>query len=101
MNQLTLKGYAYNKQNKTTSTGKTITNFAVKVNNGKDKEGKYTQEYFNCRYWGEHDLQGLLIFEGRLAFDTWDKEGQKQVRPYMIVSEIKGDSKQQSDDFPM
>ena len=88
MNELKISGKIYNKKEAHTSSGKLCTTFGLSVWNGK-KDDKNTYEFMNCKLWGElSDADGEKIIQGKLAFDVWEKDGKKQVRPYILVDSV-------------
>lgn len=88
MNEVKLSGKIYNKKEAHTPSGKLCTTFGLSVWNGK-KDGNNTYEFMNCKLWGElPDTDGEKIVQGKLAFDVWEKDGKKQVRPYILVDSI-------------
>lgn len=88
MNEVKLSGKIYNKKEAHTPSGKLCTTFGLGVWNGK-KDGNNTYEFMNCKLWGElTDTDGEKIVQGKLAFDVWEKDGKKQVRPYILVDSI-------------
>jgi single-stranded DNA-binding protein len=89
MNEVKLSGKIYNKKEAHTPSGKLCTTFGLSVWNGK-KDGNNTYEFMNCKLWGElTDTDGEKIVQGKLAFDTWEKDGKKQVRPYILVDSVR------------
>lgn len=90
MNEIKISGKIYNKKESYTQSGKLCTTFGLSVWNGK-KEDKNTYEFINCKFWGKIDnTDGDKNIDGHLAFDVWEKDGKKQVRPYILVKSIDG-----------
>jgi single-strand DNA-binding protein len=105
-----------------------VTDFGLAVNrkfNGKDGQKREEVCFVDCKAFGKsgetlnkytHKGDSILI-EGRLSFDTWEKDGQKRSKHYIIVdnfqflsgkpqngsgtaNEEKADNPQQEDDIP-
>lgn len=87
-NLVELSGKIYNKKEAHTTTGKIVTSFGLSVWAGK-KDSQNTYEFINCKMWDKiSNTEGDKIIKGKLAFDTWDKDGKKQVRTYILVDSI-------------
>ena len=85
-NKVELSGRVYNSEVRTTTAGKTIIRFGLSVYAGKDKEGKSLYRFVNCKYWGVDIENGMTIdIVGKIAFDTWVKDGKENVRPYILI----------------
>ena len=92
-NKIEISGKIFKPQVKNFTSGKTLTEFGLSVWTGK-KDDKSTYEFITCKLWGElKDADGEKIVQGRLAFDSWEKDGKKQVKPYILVESVrKGNS---------
>lgn len=107
-NKIEISGKIFKPQVKSFSSGKILTEFGLSVWTGK-KDDKNTYEFITCKLWGDlTDIDGDKIVQGRLAFDSWVKDGKKQVKPYILVDSVrKGNfdnykqtnNEKQSDDF--
>ena len=96
-NKVEISGKVYNTELRTTSAGKTIIRFGLSVYTGKDKEGKNTYQFVNCKYWGNGVENGMNIdVVGKLAFDVWEKDGRTNVRQYILVDSFKDHFHQES-----
>ena len=85
-NKVEISGKVYNSEVRTTTAGKTVIRFGLSVYAGKDKEGKSLYRFVNCKYWGVNIENGMTIdIVGKIAFDTWVKDGKENVRPYILV----------------
>jgi len=85
-NKVEISGKVYNSEVRTTTSGKTVIRFGLSVYAGKDKDGKSLYQFVNCKYWGVNIQNGMLIdLIGKIAFDTWVKDGKENVRPYILV----------------
>lgn len=88
-NKVIITGRAYRPQVRTTKSGKAITTFGLSVYNGKDRDGKSTYCFIDCKYFDEaNNLNGDVRVEGKLAFDVWEKEGKKNTKPIIIVDKL-------------
>ena len=100
-NKVELSGRVYNADAKMTSSGKTVVRFGLSIWAGKDKEGKNTYQFVNCKYWGvgiQNNAQVEVV--GKIAFDVWEKDGKQNVRPYILVDSFKDPNKpEQQDDL--
>lgn len=85
-NKVEISGKIYNSELRTTPAGKTVVRFGLSVYAGKDKEGKSTYQFVNCKYWGDGIENGRNIdIVGKIAFDVWQKDGKQNVRPFILV----------------
>jgi len=85
-NYVELSGRVCRPEIRTTTTGKQVIRFGLSVWSGKDKEGKSTYNFVNCKYWGDGIKEGADIdLVGKMAFDSWEKDGKKNVRIYILV----------------
>jgi single-strand DNA-binding protein len=81
-----------------TPTGKSLTNFSVAINEGKDKEGNGLVTFVECEAWGTTaemlfkffgDGKGKgrpLTVRGRLKMDKWEDKNDGSARSKMRVS---------------
>ena len=98
MNLVILKGRLTNDPEvRYTQSGKAVANFSIATNNNvKDDNGKYGADFHNCTAWGKtaetvgnHLTKGSEIaLEGRLKTDSYDKDGQKRYKTYVLVGRI-------------
>lgn len=86
-NYVELSGRVYNPEISTTTSGKRVARFGLSVWSGKDKEGKSMYNFVNCKYWGDEQIENGkdIDLSGKIAFDTWEKDGKKNVRIYVLV----------------
>jgi len=93
-NQVLISGRAYRPKLMHTKSGKPITTFGLSVYNGKDRDGKPTYCFMDCKcFTDESSLAGDVLVKGRIGFDCWEKEGKKFTKPVIIVDKImSGDS---------
>ena len=90
-NQVIISGRAYRPQVRTTRSGKVITTFGLSIWNGKDRDGKSTYCFMDCKcFTDESNLTGDVIVRGRIGFDCWEKDGKKFNKPIIIVDKIMG-----------
>lgn len=87
-NKVELSGRIYNPEVRTTASGKTVTRFGLSVWAGKDKEGKNIYHFVNCKYWGDLGSETNINIVGKIAFDTWEKDGKQNVKMYVLVDSI-------------
>ena len=81
-----LSGRVCRPEIRTTANGKQVIRFGLSVWSGKDKEGKSTYNFVNCKHWGDGIREGADIdLVGKIAFDSWEKDGKKNVRMYILV----------------
>ena len=89
VNEVNITGKVYNPSEKTTSTGKTITEFGLSVYAGKNSEGKSQYKFMSCKLWDHLGrTEGDILVKGSLKFDVWTKDGKEYSRPYILVNEI-------------
>lgn len=95
-NKVELSGRVYNSEVRTTASGKTIIRFGLSVYAGKDQEGKSVYHFVNCKYWGVNIENNMDIdIVGKIAFDTWEKDGRQNVRQYILVDSFSDHFSQQ------
>jgi single-stranded DNA-binding protein len=94
-NKVELSGRVYNSEVRKTSSGKTVIRFGLSVYAGKDKEGKSVYHFVNCKYWGV-DIENNMDIEvvGKICFDTWEKDGRQNVRPYILIDSFQPHQRQ-------
>lgn len=94
-NKVELSGRVYNPEIRTTTTGKTAIRFGLAIYAGKDKEGKSIYRCVNCKYWGVGIEKGMDIdIAGKVAFDTWEKDGKQNVRAYILIDSFQPHQRQ-------
>lgn len=102
-NQVIVSGRAYRPQLRMTKSGKPITTFGLSIYNGKDKDGKSTYCFMDCKSFSdESNLAGDVLVSGRIGFDCWEKDGKKVTKPIIIVDKIMGGEmpvKEQNQEF--
>ena len=94
-NKVELSGRVYNSEVRNTSSGKTAIRFGLSVYAGKDKEGNNIYHFVNCKYWGvgiENNMDIDIV--GKIAFDTWEKDGRQNVRLYVLVDSFQPHQRQ-------
>ena len=84
MNQVTVSGNTTRDiELKYLQSGKALANFTVAVSQGKNPEGEWTSDFFDCQAWGqlaenvaESATKGSkVVVTGKLIRDSWkDKE---------------------------
>lgn len=85
-NKVELSGRVYNSEVRNTVSGKTVIRFGLSVYAGKDNDGKSKYHFVNCKYWGDNIENSMDIdVVGKIAFDTWEKDGRQNVRQYILV----------------
>jgi single-strand DNA-binding protein len=96
VNRIDLSGYVQNVVLRKTSTGKPVSNFAIKLVHV-DKQGKQHSQYLNCVAWQGHAQRvaelpkdSRVRILGRLTTASWqDKQtGQKKVRLEVTCDEL-------------
>ena len=78
MNKLELSGYIGNVELSYTSNGKAKASFYVKFTNGKDENGNWTYDFFNCIAWGD-TAESINVLETSMMYDV---RGKLQSRSY-------------------
>lgn len=94
-NKVELSGRVYNTEVRNTTSGKTVIRFGLSIWAGKDKEGNNIYHFVNCKYWGvgiENNMDIDVV--GKIAFDTWEKDGRQNVRLYVLVDSFGNHQKQ-------
>ena len=83
-----------------TQTGLTIANFCVAVNsrrkNQQTGEWENYPNYVDMKAYGkkaeyaEHGLTkgAMVVIDGELRFDNWEKDGQKRSKLYVVANDI-------------
>lgn len=91
-NQVIISGRAYRPQVRQTKSGKSITTFGLSVYNGKDRDGKSTYCFIDCKVFQDlSDLSGEVNITGKIAFECWEKDGKKFTKPIILVDRLMGD----------
>lgn len=89
LNEVRIIGKIYNPKERTTNSGKTITEFGLSIYAGKNKEGKSQYKFMNCKIWDSIGTpQGDQLIEGKIAFDVWEKEGKEMSKPYILCNSV-------------
>ena len=89
VNNVHLSGYIYRPTERTTKNGAPITTFGMRVYAGKDADGKSIYEFINVKYFGHlMNNQGEKDVIGRLAVDSWEKDGVKHKNFIVIASSV-------------
>lgn len=95
-NKVEISGKVYNAELRTTLAGKTIVRFGLSIYSGKDKDGKSTYHFVNCKHWGTGIENGMNIdIVGKICFDSWEKDGKQNVRQYILVDSFSDHFSQQ------
>lgn len=88
-NKVVITGKACRPQVRQTKSGKSITTFGLSVYNGKDRDGRGTYCFIDCKVFENmSDLSGEVRCEGRIGFDCWEKDGKKFTKPVIIIDKI-------------
>ena len=89
VNNVHLSGYIYKPTERTTKSGGSITTFGMKVYAGKGSDGKSVYDFINVKYFGHlMNNEGEKDVVGRLAFDSWEKDGVKHKNPVIIADKV-------------
>ena len=106
-NKVILKGNLTRQfEAKYTPTGKYVQEGGIAVNwSYNDKDGKKVEgvDFINLTIWGKENLTQYLtkgkelLVEGRVKSESWEKDGQKHYKTYVLVDSVtfcggKGDS---------
>ena len=91
-NKVELSGRVYNSEVRNTASGKTIIRFGLSVYAGKDKEGKSVYHFVNCGVDIENNMDIDIV--GKICFDTWEKDGRQNVRPYILIDSFQPHQRQ-------
>lgn len=92
INQVTLMGrLTHDPDQRTTSTGKSVTNFSLAVNNGENDTN-----FFEVTAWGktgelvaEYLNKGSrCVVQGRLNTSSWEVDGKKRKKVEVVASEV-------------
>lgn len=75
-----------------TTSNKAVASFSLAINNGKDREA----DFINCEVWNiqaenlsKYTQKGdMIAVEGSIKTDTYEKDGQKRYRTYVLASRI-------------
>lgn len=87
VNNVHLSGFIYKPTERTTKSGRSITTFGMKIYAGKGDDGKSIYEFVNVKYFGHlTNNQGEKDVIGRLAVDSWEKDGVKH-KNFVIIAE--------------
>ena len=84
------------------ASGKTVATFSLATSNGKNKP----PEWHNIETWDPpewlHITKGdLVLVEGRIKTDTWEKEGVKKYKTKIVgIAQKLGGGKASEDDVP-
>ena len=98
-NTVRLTGYAYNPQERTTPNGKVITRFGMKVYCGKDQEGNSKYDFVNIKLIGKLPVGAKeLDVMGRLAVDSWEKDGVKHRDIYVFAEKVYDTQKKEEEE---
>ena len=91
-NKVVITGKAYRPQVRQTKSGKHITTFGLSVYNGKDRDGKSTYCFIDCKVFQNlPDINGEVEISGKIAFECWEKDGKKFTKPIILVDRVIGD----------
>ena len=98
MNNFTISGYVCKgREDFTTQSGKTVTNFTVNAPKYNPTTGQSTPRFFECKYWQDendyrqaHILEGAyLALSGSLDYETWQaKDGSNRSKVVLMVKEV-------------
>lgn len=75
-----------------TTNNNAVGEFSIAINNGKDKE----PDFINCVVWNKqaenmakYTQKGDMVsVEGSLKTDTYEKDGQKRYRTYVLANRV-------------
>lgn len=96
-NKVVITGKAYRPKVIKTKSGKSITTFGLSVYNGKDRYGKSTYCFIDCKVFQDlSNLSGEVNITGKIAFDCWEKDGKKFTKPIILVDNMICDAIPQS-----
>lgn len=109
MNKVILVGRVGNEpETRNTSSGKTVTNFSLATDEGKDKTEWHSIVAWNDKFAEQCVGKGdQLAIEGRLQTRSWeDKEGNKRYKTEVVAWRIEGlskaaEKKQQQEDLEL
>lgn len=92
MNEIKLDGKICSQKAFTTQSGKTITNFALNIYNGK-KDGKAVYDFIDCKYFGALDIpdKTKVVVSGWLGVESWEKDGKTNKRVLVYAKEVNRD----------
>ena len=95
-NVVNLSGYFYKPVERTTTSGSVITRFGMKVYCGKDSAGNSKYDFVNVKMFGSLPMGAKEIdVSGRLAVDSWEKDGVKHKDVYVLAENVSPIGKEQ------
>ena len=98
MNNFNISGYVCKgREDFTTQSGKTVTNFTVNAPKYNPTTGQSTPRFFECKYWQDdndyrqaHIVEGAyLALSGTIDYETWQaKDGSNRSKVVLMVKEV-------------
>lgn len=93
MNIVALRGNATRDgETRVFDNGNQVTKFGLAVNRRVKKNGQWEDavNFFDIEYWGKQGVSkgDIVLLNGELRQDTWETEGQKRTKVYVVANDI-------------